>query len=68
MHGVTYNREGICTSLLRHVIPMRAHPVTIAADGTITVNPKIVIERAEFDPSCMAVPSRAPDELADREA
>lgn len=55
MHGATYNRKGECTAMTRDLAPLRTHPVAIAADGTITVRPGEVIERASFDPRQLAV-------------
>jgi catechol 2,3-dioxygenase-like lactoylglutathione lyase family enzyme/nitrite reductase/ring-hydroxylating ferredoxin subunit len=51
MHGATYNRKGENITLCRELSPMRLHPLTIAADGTITVRPDEVIARQEFDMS-----------------
>jgi catechol 2,3-dioxygenase-like lactoylglutathione lyase family enzyme len=59
MHGATYNRKGECTSLTRELPPMRAHPVSIAGDGSIIVRPGEVIERDSFDPCQLAVPANA---------
>lgn len=58
MHGVTYDRRGVCTSL-RRATPMRTHPVTISDDGTIKVNPGIAHERDDFDSSSLVPPPRA---------
>ena len=60
MHAATYNRKGECTSLTRELPPMRAHPVTISADGSIIVRPGEVIEREKFDPAQLACPAPAP--------
>ena len=46
MHGATYNRKGENTSYDMDVTPMMQHPLTIDADGKITVNPDVAIERA----------------------
>lgn len=51
MHGAVYNRKGECTTFGRDLPPLRQHPLSIAADGTITVRPDEVIVRREFDPS-----------------
>jgi catechol 2,3-dioxygenase-like lactoylglutathione lyase family enzyme len=51
MHGVTYNRRGENIDFCREVPPLRAHPLTISEDGTITVDPDQVIHRKAFDPS-----------------
>lgn len=57
MHGVTYDRKGENTSYFHDVPPMSAHPLSIAADGTITVRPDELIERESFDESqLVAVP------------
>jgi catechol 2,3-dioxygenase-like lactoylglutathione lyase family enzyme/nitrite reductase/ring-hydroxylating ferredoxin subunit len=58
MHGVTFDRRGMCTAALRYAPPLRAHPVHIAEDGTITVRPDIVIEREAFDPNTLTAPAR----------
>ena len=51
MHGATYDRKGENTSYLMDVPPMSAHPLSIAADGTITVRPDELIERVGFNTS-----------------
>lgn len=51
MHGATYNRKGENTSYDMDVAPLPLHPLTIAADGSITVRPDEIIERAKFEPS-----------------
>ena len=50
MHGAVYNRKGECTTYGRDLPPLRQHPLTIAADGTITVRPDEAITREHFDP------------------
>lgn len=52
MHGVTYDRRGVCTSL-RRATPMRVHPLTISVDGTIRVQGDAVTVRDAFDPACL---------------
>jgi Rieske Fe-S protein len=49
MHGVTYNRKGESIDFCRQVAPLRTHPLTIANDGAITVDPDKVIHRKAFD-------------------
>jgi Rieske Fe-S protein len=49
MHGVTYNRKGVSIDFCRKVPPLRAHPITIADDGSISVDPDEVIHREAFD-------------------
>lgn len=56
MHGATYNRKGENTSYFIKAPPMGVHPLTIAEDGTITVNPDEIIQRECFDP-CHVVPA-----------
>ncbi len=51
MHGAVYNRKGECVTFGRELPPLRLHPISIAADGTITVRPDEAIVRDEFDPS-----------------
>jgi Rieske Fe-S protein len=51
MHGITYNRKGENIDFCRDVPPLRGHPLTIDADGNITVNPDEVIHRDGFDES-----------------
>ena len=51
MHGATYDRKGENITLCRDLAPMRMHPLTIAADGTITVRPDEVIRREDYDAS-----------------
>ena len=60
MHGATYDRRGENTSYCRDVAPMRTHPLSIAADGTITVRPDEVIHREKFDPAQLVAPAGAP--------
>lgn len=51
MHGATYDRKGENTSYYHKVPPLGTHPLSISADGTITVLPDELIERDCFDPS-----------------
>lgn len=51
MHGAAYNRKGECVTYGRDLPPLRLHPVTIAADGAITVRPDETITRDTFDAS-----------------
>lgn len=51
MHGATYDRKGENTSYFIKAVPMGAHPLSIAEDGTITVRPDEIVERTGFDPS-----------------
>ncbi len=60
MHGAVYNRKGQCTTFGRDLPPLRLHPITIAADGAITVRPDEVIVRDEFDPSQLTPVADAP--------
>ncbi|HEY4135385.1 MAG TPA: VOC family protein [Alphaproteobacteria bacterium] len=59
MHGAIYNRKGDCIQVGRELPPLRMHPLTIAADGAITVRPDEVIQRDRVDPKD-AVPAPRP--------
>ncbi len=50
MHGATYDRKGENTSYFMKVPPLLGHPLSIAADGTITVRPDEAVEREAFGP------------------
>lgn len=66
MHGAAYDRKGECTTYGRDLPPLRQHPLTIAADGTITVRPDEAISREKFDPNqCTPVPGAAAPARAD---
>jgi lactoylglutathione lyase len=51
MHGATYDRKGENTSYFIDAPPLWSHPLKIAADGTIIVNPDEIVEREKFEPS-----------------
>jgi catechol 2,3-dioxygenase-like lactoylglutathione lyase family enzyme len=56
MHGATYDRKGENTSYYFDIPPLRAHPLSIGADGTIRVRPDEIIEREKFEPSQLVMP------------
>ena len=56
MHAATYNRDGKCVSYGKTMAPMRMHPLSIAADGTITVSTSKVIPRTSCEPSDFTAP------------
>jgi catechol 2,3-dioxygenase-like lactoylglutathione lyase family enzyme len=56
MHGATYDRKGENTSYYIDVPPLRAHPLSISKDGTITVRPDEIIEREKFEQSQLVMP------------
>lgn len=58
MHGAMFNRKGESMPCSRPCPPLRLHPVSIAADGTISVDPDKAIRRDGFDPAQL-VPARA---------
>ena len=60
MHGAVYNRKGECTTFGRDLPPLRLHPITIDADGTITVRPDESIAREHFDASQLTPVADAP--------
>ncbi len=57
MHGAMFNRKGESMPCSREAPPLRLHPITIGADGTVTVDPDVAIKRTGYDPS-QAVPAR----------
>jgi len=57
MHGATYDRKGENTSYFIDAPPLWSHPLKIAADGTITVNPDEIVEREKFEPSQLVMAS-----------
>jgi lactoylglutathione lyase len=58
MHGAMFNRKGESLPCSRPCPTLRLHPVTIGADGTITVDPDTAIRRDGFDPA-QVVPAKA---------
>lgn len=50
MHGAMFNRKGESLPCSRAAPTLRLHPVSIAADGTITVDPDTAISRDGFAP------------------
>mgnify|MGYP003341531901 CR=1 FL=1 len=64
-HKATFNRKGESTSHQKGYPPLRLHPVTIAADGTVQVDTDKLINRGKFDDSqlapvvCEAAPATA---------
>lgn len=59
MHGITYNRKGLSIDFCRETEPMRVHPLTIADDGAITVNPDEVIHRGAFNDDQLTAPGQS---------
>jgi glyoxylase I family protein len=49
-HSATYDRRGEFTGHLENVGPLRLHPVTIAADGSVIVDTSEIFARKAFDP------------------
>jgi hypothetical protein len=61
-HKATFNRNGESTSHQKGYPPLRAHPVSIADDGTVSVDTDELIPRRGFDPNELATvpcPARA---------
>jgi lactoylglutathione lyase len=55
-HKATFNRKGESTSHQAGYPPLRLHPVTIADDGTVSVDTGELINRRNFDP-CQLAPA-----------
>ncbi|MGE5538878.1 MAG: VOC family protein [Gemmatimonas sp.] len=53
-HKATFNRKGESTSHRAGYPALRLHPVTVAADGTVSVDTNELIARRGFDPSQLA--------------
>jgi lactoylglutathione lyase len=61
-HKATFNRKGESTSHKTGYPPLRTHPVSIADDGTVSVDTNELIQRRGFDASELAAvpcPARA---------
>jgi catechol 2,3-dioxygenase-like lactoylglutathione lyase family enzyme len=58
MHGAMFNRKGESLPCSRPCPTLRLHPLSIGADGRITVDPDTAIERDGYRPD-QAVPARA---------
>lgn len=56
MHGAVYDRKGECVSYGRKLPPLRLYPLSIAADGAITVHTDEVKSRTSCEPSDFVAP------------
>jgi catechol 2,3-dioxygenase-like lactoylglutathione lyase family enzyme/nitrite reductase/ring-hydroxylating ferredoxin subunit len=59
-HKATFNRKGESTSHHKGYPALRIHPVSIAEDGTVSVDTNELINRRGFDPSQLAPCAAAP--------
>jgi catechol 2,3-dioxygenase-like lactoylglutathione lyase family enzyme len=56
LHSATYNRRGEFTGHLADVGPLRLHPVTIAADGSVIVDTSEIFIRKSYSPDQVVPP------------
>jgi Rieske Fe-S protein len=49
-HGATFSREGVATSPVMRIPPLRLHPVSISDDGDVLVDTDRVVMRRDYDP------------------
>ncbi|MGE0651826.1 MAG: VOC family protein [Alphaproteobacteria bacterium] len=50
-HGATFNREGVATSSIMQIPPLRLHPVSISDAGDVLVDTDRVVVRRDYDPA-----------------